>query len=350
MSQPRDSRFKPLKNRKKRVVMLASFGVLAVSGIAFAAVKMVEQSIKRDGRETRVNVLMSVPNGTLTLLAGAASGDVAFMQMQSEDADDPLPFHVRHNYNPIGTTFTLRMTIGSDEGMLETNPPLAMGWKASSNFSLVRSNTIHSDYGDLVSSNHSLDFMNVPPPAPVSDEKDHATIYLTREIPVSISAQLGYGESMMDWTGLSMTSAYVETGPAKAHIRIREHNPIPMSGCKINAGFGEFSMDGISDLNADKFVFSGGIGYYSLGFNGKLTKNLDATVEVGMGKVALNIPPEAGRVQVIYDDSFFSSFTFSGLVKRKDGYYTSVGYDQSTAPILTLRLSSGLGKMIVNYK
>lgn len=351
MSLPRDSRFKPLKNRNKRIVFFVSLGVLAASGVVFAAVKMVEQAIKRDGRETRVNVLMSVPNGTLTMLAGTAPGDVALLQMQSQDEDDPLPFHVRHNYNPVGTTFTLRMTIGSDEGMLETNPPLAQGWKANSNFSLARSNAVHSDGGDMSPSNHSLDFMNAPPqPAPVSDDKDHATVYLTREIPVSISAQLGYGESMLDWTGLSLTSAYVETGAAKAHIGIREHNPIPMSFCKINAGFGEFSMDGISDLNADKFVFSGGVGYYALGFNGKLTKNLDATVEVGMGKVSLNIPPEAGRVRVIYDDSFFSSFSFSGLVKRREGYYTSVGFDQSNAPILTLRLSSGLGKMIVNYK
>ena len=122
-----------------------------------------------------------------------------------------------------------------------------------------------------------------------------------------------------------------------------------MGGCRINAGFGEFSMDGISDLNTDRFIFSGGVGYYSLNFNGTLTQNLDATVEVGMGKVAVNIPPEAGRVQIYYDDSYFSSFSFSGLSKRRDGYYTSGGFEQSKAPILTLHLSSGLGKMIVNY-
>ena len=79
---PRDSRFKPLKNRNKRIVFVVSLGVLVASGVVFAAVKMVEQAIKRDGRETRVNVLMSVPNGTLTMLAGTAPGDVALLQMQ----------------------------------------------------------------------------------------------------------------------------------------------------------------------------------------------------------------------------------------------------------------------------
>ena len=335
-----------LNNRKKRVVILASLGVIAASGIVFAIYKTVDYPVQRDGRETRVNVMLSVPYGSLTLVAGTTPKNVALLQMES--AEETMPFHVRYSYNPIGTTGSLRMTIGSDEGMLETNKPLAQAWKANSNYSLASTNAIHSDYGDVSPAGGAFDLLK-PPPEISHDESDHAKVFLTRDIPVSISAQLGFGESLLDLTGLSLTSAYIETGSAKTEIKMSEHNPIPMSRCKINAGFGEFSMDGISDLNADRFDFSGGVGYYNLSFNGKLTKNLDATVEVGLGKVAINIPPEAGRVQVIYDDSFFSSFSFSGLAKRRDGYYTSVGFDQSSAPTLTLHLSSGLGKMIVNY-
>jgi hypothetical protein len=53
---------------------------------------------------------------------------------------------------------------------------------------------------------------------------------------------------------------------------------------------------------------------------------------------------------VFYDDGLLSSFNFSGLTKRREGYATSVGFDQSTRPILTLRLSSGLGRMSVSYR
>ncbi len=333
-------------HRKKRSAILVSIGVIAASGVVFAVYKTIDYPVQRDGRETRVNVMLSVPYGSLTLRAGADPKNVALLRMES--VEEAMPFHVRYSYNPIGTTGSLRMTIGSDEGMLQANPPIAQGWKANSKFSLASTNAIHSDYGDISPSPGTFDLMK-PNPETAQDENDHAKVFLTKDIPVSISAQLGFGESLLDWSGLSLTSAYVETGSAKTEIRLTEHNPIPMSFCKINAGFGEFSMNGISDLNADKFLFSGGVGYYALSFNGKLTKNLDATVEVGLGKVAINIPPEAGRVRVIYDDSFFSSFSFSGLTKRSDGYYTSVGFDQSLAPILTLHLSSGLGKMIVNY-
>jgi hypothetical protein len=336
------------KGRSKRLIILSSIGLLAASGVVFAIYKTIDYPVQRYGKETRLNVMMSVPYGSLTMLAGTKTSDVALLQMQSAD-EEMLPFHVRYSYNPIGTTGSLRMTIGSDEGMLETNKPLANAWKAGSNYSLASTNAIHSDYGDLSPSSGTFDLMKPPPPA-ASEENDHATLFLTREIPVSISAQLGFGESLLDWTGLSLTSAYIETGSARTEIRLRGHNPIPMSFCKINAGFGEFAMNGISDLNADQFIFSGGVGYYSLNFNGKLTKNLDATVEVGLGKVSVNIPPEAGRVRVLYDDSYFSSFSFNGLTKRRDGYFTSVGFDESSAPILTLHLSSGLGKMVVNYR
>ena len=336
-----------MKSRKKRIVILTSLGFFAASGVCFAIYKTIDYPVQRDGKEKRVNVIMSVPYGTLTMVAGTKTGDVALLQMQSGEAE-MLPFHVRYLYNPVGTTGTLRMTIGSDEGMLETNKPLAQAWKANSNFSLASTNAVHSDYGDVSPAPSAFDLLTAPPQTS-HDESDHAKIFLTKDIPLSISAQLGFGESILDWTGLALSCAYVETGSAKTQIHIREHNRIPMAGCRINAGFGEFSMDGISDLNTDRFQFSGGVGYYSLNFNGKLTQNLDATVEVGMGKVAINIPPEAGRVRIIYDDSYFSSFSFSGLTKLRDGYVTSVGFDQSKAPILTLHLSSGLGKMIVNY-
>lgn len=337
-----------MKNRKTRILVLTTIGLVAATGGAIALYKTIDFPVQRDGRENRVNVMMSVPYGALILSAGTDPKNVALIQTQS-GGEDPMPFHVRYSYNPIGTTGNLRMTIGSDEGMLHTNPPLAHTWKANTQVSPVGFGTIHSDYGDK-NPTGTFDLMASPPLQPISNEDgDLARVFLTKNIPLTINAQLGFGESNLDWTGLSLSCAVIETGTAKTEIHLHQKNPIPMSGCQINAGFGEFAMDGICNLNTEDFRFSGGVGYYSLSFTGTLSKNMEATIEVGMGKIAINIPPEAARVEVIYDDSYFSSFAFSGLTKRKDGYFTSVGFDQSKAPILTLKLQSGLGKMVVNY-
>ncbi|HEX5317406.1 MAG TPA: hypothetical protein VFX22_12225, partial [Candidatus Kapabacteria bacterium] len=96
-------------------------------------------------------------------------------------------------------------------------------------------------------------------------------------------------------------------------------------------------------------TFHGAVGSYHLGFEGRLTHNLDAFVEIGLGMCSLSIPPTAGRVQVFYDDGLLSSFSFSGLTKIREGYARSPGFNYSTSPILTLHLSSGAGKISVTY-
>jgi hypothetical protein len=337
------------KSRKGRIALLTLAGLVTAAGGAIAVYKTIDYPVQRDGRETRVNVMMSVPYGALQLSARNDPKNVALVQMQSGQ-EDPMPFHIRYSYNPLGATGSLRMTIGSDEGMLQTNPPFAHMWKANTNVTPVNFGAIHADYGDMNPTGNTVDLM-APTPIPAAhEENDLAKVFLTKNIPISLSAQLGFGESNLDLTGLSLTCTYIETGTAKTEVHLHEMNSIPMNFCKINAGFGEFAMDGICNLNTGKFVFSGGVGYYNLSFTGTLNKDMEADVEVGMGKVSINIPPEAGRVQIMYDDSYFSSFSFNGLTKRKDGLFTSVGFENSKAPVLTLKLSSGLGKMVVNYR
>jgi hypothetical protein len=89
---------------------------------------------------------------------------------------------------------------------------------------------------------------------------------------------------------------------------------------------------------------------YNLNFGGKLKKNLEANVSVGLGKLSVRVPPTSGRLQIIYDDGVFCSYNFAGIVKKRDGYATSVGFDQSNAPVLTLRITSGAGKVNVVYR
>jgi hypothetical protein len=215
---------------------------------------------------------------------------------------------------------------------------------------LASTNAVRTDYGAVITPIEPYYGGRINSYASMSKNTDRYQLNLTQDVPITINAIFGFGESSMDWSGLSIATAFVETGASDTKLAIRTPNPIQMTFCRVNAGVGSVRIDGICNMNAGRFDFSGGVGYYKLNFGGKLSRNLDANVEVGLGKVSIDIPPDAGRVQVFYDDSFFSSFSFQGLNKRRDGYVTSVGFDQSTAPILTLRLSTGMGKMEVRYR
>lgn len=349
MSKPLDVRYSLFK--RLQTMSVAVIFVATACGVAYAAYRTIEKSIMKDGSETRLNVLLNVPYGNFSLYSGTRYNQLALLRVATDDMEEDPPMHIRQYLNKQDNVGTLKLTLGSDEGMLIPEKPLAhQSYHASTGFSLVSSGTVRTDWGETVYQPPVGRSNFVSNASMLANDNERYQLLLTRDIPVSISAMFGFGESMIDLTGIKLASAYVETGASNSRVSVRTPNKYEMSGCKISAGIGSFIMDGICNLNAARYEFSGGVGFYKLFFNGKLQRSLDASVEVGLGKVSIDIPPDAARVQVYYDENMFSTFNFQGLNKRRDGYATSVGFDQSKSPTLTLRLSSGMGKMEVRYK
>ncbi|GEM_PF-2445647 len=353
------------------IITVAFIGVAAV--VAFGVEKYFTSHIPRKGQEQRLVFRLEAPYGSVDLRAGADPNDVATVQMLEEDAN-------AHNFQwsyglRDATVGVLHIGIGTDEGM-RGGPPVAMWYANNENrFSLATSNEPQSDRGCPIPANPFLsvsprfslpplfyDFPNgpaigsasrtimtdagdIPPPSPAAGTR----IRLTKDFPMYFAADLGFGESVLNLSGLPLTDAEIETGASKAYLYSTEPNPQPLETCSLRAGLGQCTFNGISYLNAEHFLFHGAVGSYHLGFEGKLTRNLDAVIELGLGMCTLSIPATAARVQVFFDDGLLSSYSFSGLAVRRDGYATSPGFNYSTSPVLTLHLSSGAGKISVAY-
>ncbi len=342
--------------------MLSIGAIFAIGGIAVALDHYVLNHIPRTGNEKRLVFHLDAPYGSVDLRSGAGPNDVAIVELLNEDAD-------AHNFQwsygvSNASVGMLRIGIGTDEGMRE-QPPLAM-WNANSGFSTAAATAPEPDWGAACPPSlfsfalpsipfgygwrSSVRIVSTDAGTIVTRESRAGTrISLAKDLPMDFVANLGFGESSLDLSGLSITDASIETGASRAHIYSGTMNPVRLHNCSIRAGIGECTFNGISNLNADRFTFHGAVGSYHLGFEGTLVHNLDGNVELGMGTCTLSIPATAGRVQVFYDDGLLSSFSFSGLTERREGYYTSVGFDRSTSPVLTLHLSSGVGKISVSY-
>jgi hypothetical protein len=334
-------------------VAIPLFVLFTITGIAYAAYRVVSHEIPRGKTETRLNVHVYAPYGSLAIAPGASGGSIARLDMEADESGEDPAMYLRYGVSQVGVG-NLRVSIGDDEGALQQHRPVAM-WGARSQQLLVNTNYITSDNGAGYSYGYERNHQTFTPipmrPGPRQQESAYKSrLYLATDLPTSLNAQLGFGQSYIDLSGIPLERAYIETGASKARVVFGSANPTPMSVYQISAGVGECALDGICNSNAAKFEFDGGIGYYSLAFGGELQRNMDATVSVGLGKVSINIPPQAGRVQVFYDDNLFSGYNFTGLAIRRSGYATSVGFDRSTAPILTLHLSSGMGKMNVVYR
>ncbi len=343
-------------------LVLAFALVGAIAGVALERYSTIH--IPRWGKEQSLVFNLDVPYGSVNLLGGSSPNDVATVETLAEDADT---HNFQWSYSLRNKTVgVLHIGIGTDEGMNGV-PPIAMNY-ANSGFSLASSPLPQSDmgstrnegffYGQLPPIPGTYGFVVCIPGRSVSTDAGNLVetpfpagteIFLNRTLPIDLSANLGFGQSKLDLSGLPLMSAAIETGASQAFIFCNSENPEPLRTCSIRAGMGPCTFLGISNLNAYHFTFHGAVGSYHLGFEGKLLHNLDASVELGVGFCTISIPPTACRVQIFYDEGFLSSYSFSGLARQHDGYATSPGFNYSNSPILTLHLSSTAGRISVEY-
>jgi hypothetical protein len=355
------------------IIGLSLLGIVSLTGVVVALQHYFTNRIVRGGQEQHLIVRINAPFGSMSLHPGTAPTDVA--RIESEDAPGQSASYHCGYFIHNQTLGILRIDIGTGEGMI-SQPPIAM-WRANSNLSLASSAQPQSDMGSPIHRfipqqefafqpraiwsygvsrwtplrrfmTVSTDAATIVTPDPESNSDTR--IFLNNFLPMDLSADLGFGQSSLDLSGLPIVNMNIETGASKAIIYSNQPNPQVIENCRVSAGLGEeCSFTGISNLNAKNFIFQGGVGTYHLGFEGKLTHNLDAFVSVGLGMITIAIPPTAGRVQIFYDDGLLSSYSFSGLSTPHKGYATSPGFKYSNSPILTLHLSSAMGKMSVSY-
>lgn len=328
----------------RHTVRVAAISIAALAGMAGVAVAIgfILSPIAKNGHERRLIFRLDAPYGSIELKPGTDPNSVAAIQ---SDETDPSTRGPHWSYGLLGKDIgILRIGIGTDEGMLIT-PPLAI-WNADNNFVPARTEQISGigvrTLGSLYHAVHETD-------EGTKISASRTRIYITRDLPIDFTANLGFGESSIDLTRLPLTNVDIETGASRATICANEPNQQVLGNCSVKAGLGECTFCGISNLNARHFSFSGSVGSYHLGFEGRLVHDLDAQIDVGIGVCTMTIPALAGRVRVFFEDNMFTSYTFDGLVRRREGYATSPGFNLSTSPILTLHLTSVAGRMAVSY-
>lgn len=169
-------------------------------------------------------------------------------------------------------------------------------------------------------------------------------VQYTDRIPISFDVELGAGRGELDLSGLKVQELRISTGASDVHLSCNEPNPITADNVEIESGVSKFTADGLSNLNFRKMAFSGGVGSYRLDFGGELSNDADATIDVGLGSIVVEVP-EPIHARVRYDDGWFSKFSLSGDFRRaKSGVYETEGYAEA-GKRLEIRIDSGLGSV-----
>ena len=173
----------------------------------------------------------------------------------------------------------------------------------------------------------------------------HATISLTREVPIDLDLDFGAGEAQIDLGGMRLQRLELSTGASETRVRFDQPNPIRADRIQINAGAAELEVRGLGNARADRVEFNGGVGSTVLDFSGAWQGNGIASVKMGIGSVVLRLPRSLGvRVD---RSSFLTSFDAKGLVRR-DGSYFSANWG-SARNKLTIDVEAALGSIEIEW-
>ncbi len=152
--------------------------------------------------------------------------------------------------------------------------------------------------------------------------KDEAEMHLALApaVPLDLDLALGAAQATVDLGGLNVRGLRLDAGAADETVDFSRPNPGHIASIEMNVGAASFKARNIANANASGVRVKGGVGAVDLDFGGTWSGDMDGTVDVALGSVALRVPRDVGlRLDV---QRFAASFDADSLVKRDGAYYS----------------------------
>lgn len=168
-------------------------------------------------------------------------------------------------------------------------------------------------------------------------------------IPISFDLTLGLGKGDFDLSGLQVKDFNLSTGASDVTLSFDERNTTTIENMNIESGVSKFVARNLGNANFKRFRFQGGVGSYFLDFTGKIEKEVDVEVEVGLGVLTMIIPKEVG-VRLMYEETLVSRLDCDAdFHTTSDNVYTSDNLG-TAATRMNIRVDSGLGSVKIRRR
>ncbi|MBM2845356.1 MAG: Toast rack protein [Bacteroidetes bacterium] len=168
-------------------------------------------------------------------------------------------------------------------------------------------------------------------------------------IPISFDLTLGLGKGDFDLSGLQVKDFNLSTGASDVTLSFDERNTTTIENMNIESGVSKFVARNLGNANFKRFRFQGGVGSYLLDFSGKIEKEVDVEVEVGLGVLTMIIPKEVG-VRLMYEETWVSRLDCDAdFHTTSDNVYTSDNLG-TAATRMNIRVDSGLGSVKIRRR
>jgi hypothetical protein len=168
-------------------------------------------------------------------------------------------------------------------------------------------------------------------------------------LPISFDVELGVGNGDFDLSGLQVKDFTLSTGASDVSLSFDQPNQTFIDNLTIESGVSKFTGRNLGNANFKRFKFQGGVGAYTLDFGGKITREVDVDVDVGLGVLTIIVPPEVGA-RLFYDKSWISRLDCDRDFRTvADDEYETDNYASAEGK-MNIRVDSGLGSIKVRRK
>ena len=175
------------------------------------------------------------------------------------------------------------------------------------------------------------------------DSHGELRVALSQRVPMTLDLELGAAQAELDLGGLALHAVKIETGASASQVRFAAPNPARMRTLEVSAGAASVDLQGLANANVDAVRVTGGVGSVKLQFGSALARDVDVDAEMALGKVSVQVPPDAGvRVEL---SRFIAGFDHFGLRKRGDAWY-SENWERA-AHRVTIRVKTVFGSVAV---
>ncbi len=172
---------------------------------------------------------------------------------------------------------------------------------------------------------------------------------LTDAVPISFDISLGLGKGEFDFTGMQVKDLKLSAGASSVWMTFDKPNKSVIEDLTIESGLSKFSAEGLCNANFNHMKFEGGVGSYMLDFGGKLTKEVDVDIEVGLGSLTVRIPEDVGA-RIIYEKSWIAHIDVDrDFSEQQENNYYSSNY-RTAAGKMNIKIDAGLGSVKIARK
>ena len=172
-------------------------------------------------------------------------------------------------------------------------------------------------------------------------------IALSPAVPTLLDLRFGAATAELEFGGLSLAAATVQTGASRSVISFSTPNRVACRHLEIEAGAAEIDVTGLGNSRCDHITVTGGVGQVRLDFTGSWLEPSTANVEVtiGLGTLTLRLPEGLGVA--IEVDRFLASFEDLGFVKQ-GSRYVSADFEEARAR-LEMHIKAVFGDVNVEW-